>query len=342
MSETRSDVVAQFVEEMEYHGRNERTAAAYRRVLRAFESFLEDRGVAPTEAGRRDCLAYVHRLRREHEPSTVATYASYLNRFYDYLDRIDRYEENPMALVTAEMDESVETNPTRRDVTLPEMRTFVAGVRHPLHRAVVVALLKTGLRAGELCNLDRRDLNLDHPAADWSPRAQLSARPDSLYVSPEHTYGEESGGERRTASNKRKRETVIPVDAELKRTLVRWLAVRPDARSSAEPLLLGTADSWGERLTPDVVHHVVETHAREHGWYETGGGPRENVTPHYFRHFFTTYLRDATGDRGIVKYLRGDVADDVIDTYTHDWGERIREAYLDGIYSVTARSTTDV
>jgi integrase len=41
------------------------------------------------------------------------------------------------------------------------------------------------------------------------------------------------------------------------------------------------------------------------------------VTPHYFRHFFTTHLRDRTGDRGIVKYLRGDVVEDVIDTYTH-------------------------
>jgi site-specific recombinase XerD len=83
-----------------------------------------------------------------------------------------------------------------------------------------------------------------------------------------------------------------------------------------------------------MVHHIVEGHAREHGWYHDHGGPEENVTPHYFRHFFTTHLRDRTGDRGVVKYLRGDVATDVIDTYTHDWGNRIRTVYLDNIYSL--------
>jgi integrase len=120
----------------------------------------------------------------------------------------------------------------------------------------------------------------------------------------------------------------------LKQVLVRWLAIRPDAVSSAEPLFLGTAEGWGERLDPEAVRHVVETHAREWGWYRTGGGASENVTPHYFRHFFTTHLRDRTGDRGIVKYLRGDVADDIIDTYTHNWGDKVRETYEANIYSL--------
>ncbi|MFY4815602.1 integrase, partial [Haloarcula sp. AONF1] len=62
------------------------------------------------------------------------------------------------------------------------------------------------------------------------------------------------------------------------------------------------------------------------------GGADENVTPHYFRHFFTTHLRDRTGDRGVVKYLRGDVADDVIDTYTHNWGDQVREVYEANVY----------
>ncbi|MFW5924275.1 MAG: integrase, partial [archaeon] len=51
-------------------------------------------------------------------------------------------------------------------------------------------------------------------------------------------------------------------------------------------------------------------------------------------HFFTTHLRDRTGDRGIVKYLRGDVASDVIDTYTHNWGDRVRDVYEENVYSL--------
>jgi integrase len=214
------------------------------------------------------------------------------------------------------------------------MRTFLDGISHPLDRAVVLTLLKTGMRAGELCNLDRRDLALPDRPDDADSRVQLETRERAMFVADEPARGQEYNGERRSASNKRKRPTTIPIDSELARTLRRWLAVRPDTLSIAEPLFTSTTDEWGRRLTPDMVHHIVERHAREAGWYRAGGGPEENVTPHYFRHFFTTHLRDRTGDRGIVKYLRGDVAQDVIDTYTHDWGDRVREVYEANIYSL--------
>ena len=35
-----------------------------------------------------------------------------------------------------------------------------------------------------------------------------------------------------------------------------------------------------------------------------------------------------------MKYLRGDVADDIIDTYTHNWGDNVRETYERHIYSL--------
>jgi len=38
--------------------------------------------------------------------------------------------------------------------------------------------------------------------------------------------------------------------------------------------------------------------------------------------------------RGVVKYLRGDVADDVIDTYTHNWGDQVRETYEANVYQL--------
>ncbi|OVE86328.1 tyrosine-type recombinase/integrase [Natronolimnobius baerhuensis] len=335
------DTIEYFLQDIEHHGRNERTAAAYRRVLSEYETFLQERfDTTPPAASYRDCMAWIHEMRSTHSESTVATYASYLNRFYSYLERVGHAEENPMTVVLEEMNETIESNPTRRDITLAEMRAFVADVRHPLHRAIIVLLLKTGLRAGELCNLDLIDCHLAHGAKDWQPRAHIAGRPDSLFISTEHTYGEESGGEQRTASNKRKRETVIPIDEEVKRALVQWLAIRPDTPSNPggqtpEPLFVGTADNWGERLTPKIVHHVVTSYAADRGWYRTGGGAAENVTPHYFRHFFTTHLRDRTGDRGIVQYLRGDVASDVIDTYTHNWGNRVRDTYLEHIYTIS-------
>ena len=336
------DPIGYFLEDLTFHGKTERTREAYGRVLRRFESFLADRttgeATTPSEATHRDCMAWVHSLRGTVADSTVASYAAYLHRFYAYMTQVGVFEANPMTLVVEEMDETIEKDPQRREISVDRMRAFVAEIRHPLDRALVVTLLKTGMRVGELCNLDLRDIALDdgeiESAFETTPRPQLDTRPDTLYVDSEPSRGAVVNGEERTASNKRKRPTVIPVDDELKAALKRWLAVRPDSRSPAEPLFVYTTGDWGDRLTPRAVRTVVSDHAREMGWYRTGGDASENVTPHYFRHFFTTHLRERTGDRGIVKYLRGDVAEDIIDTYTHNWGDQVRETYEANIYSI--------
>jgi integrase/recombinase XerC len=342
MSDTEQlrDPVSYFLQDMEFHGKSQRTIDAYERVLRRFEAFLQDpkrhtadAPVSPGEASQRECMAWVHSLRDEVGPSTVATYASYLHRFYAYMVQVGAFDSNPMGLVREEMDESIDTDPTRREVSLPGMRSFVGRLSHPLDRALVCTLLKTGVRVGELCNLDSRDLAIANPELE-SPRPELDGRPDSLFVDGSISRGSRYNGEERDASNKRERSTVIPVDDELRRVLLRWIAVRPDTLSPADPLFVSTGDEWGRRLTPAMVRQRIKKHATEAGWYREGGDAEENVTPHYFRHFFTTHLRDRTGDRGVVKYLRGDVADDVIDTYTHNWGDRVRETYEENIYSI--------
>ncbi len=327
------DPVTYFLQDMTFHGRTERTRTAYGRVLREFETFVNARGTTLATATQRECMAWVHTLRGEHAPSTVASYASYAHRFYAYMTQVGAFETNPMALVMEEMDESINTDPARREIAVEQMRAFVANLSHPLERAVVVTLLKTGMRVGEACNLDLRDVNLADEeiqnAYPIAPRGALDGRPDSLYVSAEPMRGTVYNGEQRTASNKRKRDTVVPIDDELKAVLKAWLAIRPDTTS---PALFCSTSEWGKRATPPMIRAFVSEHAAENGWYRVGGDAEENVTPHYFRHFFTTHLRDRTGDRGVVKYLRGDVASDVIDTYTHNWGDRVREVYETNIY----------
>ncbi|AEN06294.1 integrase family protein [halophilic archaeon DL31] len=343
MSETQqiADPVAYYLEDMEMHGRAERTRVAYERVLRGFESFLADGEGAgsstnPAEAGHRDCMAWVHSLRGELSPSTIATYATTVNRFYGYMNQVGAFDANPMGLVMEEMDESIEKDPARREIDVATMGQFIASISHPLHHAVVLTLLKTGMRVGELCNLDLRDLRLSNPGLEkyeLDGRPQLDGRGDALYVDAAPTRGQPHNGEERVESNKRKRATVVPVDTELQAALQHWLAIRPDSRSPAEPLFVSTADEWGARLTARSVRHHVRQYAEEMGWHQVGAGAGENVTPHYFRHFFTTHLRDRTGDRGVVKYLRGDVASDIIDTYTHNWGDQVRQTYLENIYT---------
>ncbi len=140
-----ADPIAYFLDDQRYHGKSGRSLEAYERVLRQFEAFACERFDAVedvSDVGRRECMAWVHSLRDRFEPSTIATYASYLNRFYDYMTQVGVFEENPMVLVMEELSESIDTNPTRRDISVPEMRSFVDSIAHPLERAVVVTLLE--------------------------------------------------------------------------------------------------------------------------------------------------------------------------------------------------------
>jgi len=332
-----TDPIGYFLEDMTHHGKSERTLDSFERVLREYATFLDGRGETPATADRRDCLAYIHDRRDDLADSSVATYATYLNRFYGYMTQVGEFDSNPMTLVMEELPESIDRDPTRRDITVPEMRSFVLQITHPLDRAVVVTLLKTGVRVGELCNLDLRDVGLadvDVAAAYSTIGSRPAAREGTIYVDDSIDRGDAVNGEQRTAANKRKRDTHIPLDDELRSVLRRWLAIRPEDTPPGDPLFVSTRAGWGKRLTPDMVRSIVADQAEAIGWYEAGADAAENVTPHYFRHFFTTHLRDRIGDRGIVKYLRGDVADDVIDTYTHNWGDRVRTVYLDNIYGV--------
>jgi site-specific recombinase XerD len=94
------DPIGYFLQDMTYHGKSERTREAYERVLRRFEAFLGDPsrnprevGIEPEDATHRDCMAWIHSLRHaDLADSTVATYASYLHRFFDYMMRLGTFD----------------------------------------------------------------------------------------------------------------------------------------------------------------------------------------------------------------------------------------------------------
>lgn len=120
------------------------------------------------------------------------------------MNRVDVLETNPMGLVVEAMAESIDVNPERRDVSLRMMREFVTTITHPLDRALVITFLKTGIRIGDLCNLDLSDVHLDDAEGqkfyETTPRGALSDRPYSLFVPAEPSKGSTYNDERRTAS----------------------------------------------------------------------------------------------------------------------------------------------
>jgi integrase len=249
-----------------------------------------------------------------------------------------------MAIALEEVDVVPENNSHRREVSLEQMQEFIADTDDPQAQTAMVLFAKTGIRKSELVNLDLRDLYIDHPGARRElpkPRSEITGNPDSLFIADNRvSKGDVVNGDRRTAGNKRKNTTVVPLDDELKQTLLYWIAARPPSKSEALPLFVMRTDGSserkaGDRVTKGAIGAAVRRRATERGWYTKSGGVQGNVTPHYFRHWFTTMAEQNGMSRPIVKYLRGDVGNDIVDrNYRHFWNNEVRTEYINTIYKL--------
>jgi integrase len=164
-----------------------------------------------------------------------------------------------------------------------------------------------------------------------------------MFIHSEIWAEEEMNGEERVDGNKRKRETLIPVDRELKKSLIDWLSIRPDTKSPAHPVFTTktTRNKEYKRLRGANLHrYAIGEYAQKAG-LASPGQDSSDVDLHYFRHFFVTQMAKNRGDHDggldpmLIKYIRGDVLDDaILDIYTHDsWGVNVREEYLNNIYN---------
>jgi len=271
---------------------------------------------------------------------TVKERMMIVQSFLGHLHKRNVIDGNPVALVCDEAD--FEYSATEKiEATVDEIARYLSSVPDPQERAAGVLMAKTGMRKGEVLNIDLMDLNLDYQKyhAYLDNRGidfhqAIEDRPDSLFVSSEPTTGERYRGEVRETGNKRKRDTIIPLDKETKHALLDWLAMRPQTEYPHN-LLAGRTSN--KRMGVKALNrHLTGQYAKQAGIIDDGSDGR--FSPHWFRHMFTTQLKPGRGDHprylelSMIKYLRGDVEDDIMEVYTHEWGDTLRPAYEEAIY----------
>lgn len=327
-----------------------------------FEQFLDKNGYSIDEVNSdREARQFCKYLNDHNNIESIASkrYAKLVANLFDFYNSRGYFGVDPFNQVvenynfTASQSSSSPFESKIREVTLPDLRKAITSIESPLTFTIVILLLKTGIRASEACNIDMRDFTIEHPASDnllknENPRSEIADSTDVLYIDQNRREGEEHRGEVRPGGNKRLKSTLIPVDHELKLTLVYWMSVCPPTDSPAKPLLRSFDHGpIGQRMTRSGVFEQVKKWADQNEWRvqldDHHTKDDRNVNPHWCRHYFTNHMRrevtreDLNYDidvRSYVKALRGDVGDDVIDTYTHIDESWFREAYHKNIYNL--------
>ncbi|MFC6942415.1 tyrosine-type recombinase/integrase [Salinirubellus sp. GCM10025818] len=284
-------------------------------------------------------FARFYRDQRGNRPDTVKKKILRLNKAYEYWQNDPVFphphDYNPFNLARTKLslDAPQVDDPPR--IPIGELGGIVQDITHIRDRSVVVAQLKLGLRAGELCNIQFQDIHIENTELDrFYPELgnhwMLKGRKNAIFIPPAPNNDLPTEGRK---GNKSRRPRVLPLDDELRRVLLRWLLIRPD---TGDPWLF-LSKNHHDRLETQGVNHIWK--AAFHPEYAESQRHR-GVTSHFGRHRFSTYWRvEQDLNRELVKYMRGDVTrstalDDrsAIDDYIHSYYDDIKRPYRERIY----------
>jgi integrase/recombinase XerD len=245
----------------------------------------------------RVCLKGVH-------PKTTKAYFSAINAYYDFLYFTKQISSNPIPSFRkrylSRIKQQYNGDNSRQLISIEDMRALVSQDMFIQERAILILLAKTGIRRGELISIDLGDVNLDAKEITLKPKAKRTNR---LVFFDD--------------------ETALVLQVYMK-----WRANYPSSNAFfISPFI-------HKRVNRNAVNRIVSYHASILGLHHQDGKLNEKLTPHCFRHWFTTHLRRAGMSREFIQELRGDRRKAAIDIYDHIDLSELKLRYLQCIPSL--------
>lgn len=138
------------------------TVASYLVGVRQFTAFLQPHDRDLTEATRADLEAFIGNLLSRWSPATAATRYKQLQALYRWLEDEEEIEVNPMARMKPPMVPG-KPIPVVPEDALRRLLAVCAGKSFEARRdtAMIVFLIDTGARRGEIADLRVTDLDFD-------------------------------------------------------------------------------------------------------------------------------------------------------------------------------------
>jgi integrase/recombinase XerD len=293
------DILQDFSADCRMRGLAEGSIGCYVGRIQHFIRFLQARGKEPLQADRLDVRDYVEQLRDMGNTSrTIRLKLTAISSFYEWLIFESQINSNPVAEVRKRL-QNYKTDSERRThkiISVDEAVDLLQSLVDIRDKTIVLLLLKTGIRRGELISLDVDSINL---------------RDGCITLKP----------------TKKRTNRIVFFDDETAYYLKRWLAIREGRSGSLGPALF--LSTFGQRLQRSGIDRIVRRGALLAGLHDTSSDRMEyHFSPHACRHWFTTHLRRAGMPREFIQELRGDVRREAIDIYDHIDKEELRKSYL--------------
>lgn len=297
-----SDLIDGFLSDCQLRRLSSETIEGYRSSLRITSRVLGKQGLSIRHLDKTSLMEILKYLVNQgYVYNTFLQYFAALSGFSDYLIWEEIAQTNQVTPFRKRYLKQYKNKRTiRKLISIEEMAALINSILDPRDKAILTILAKTGIRRGELINLNLEDV-------DWSDQSiQLKPHP------------------------KRSNCTVF-FDNETAVILRRWMKARQyyGVKSDCDALFV---NERGSRLRRHGVEHAVKKHAVRLGIHDPESKKVEDhFSPHCCRHWFTTQLRRNGMRRELIKELRGDSRNEAVDLYDHIDRIELKRAYLAAI-----------
>ena len=159
--------------------RTESTIGYYKQKIEAFLNYLEGQGITePAELTAPVIRAYLLELGETHTSGGVHAYWRAIRAYVRFMVREDAIDRNPLDKMRAPKLEQDLLEPVSEETVMALLTTCDKSVIGKRDRAIILTLLDTGLRAGEITALDIGDVDL----GDGSVAVRKSKSRESRYT----------------------------------------------------------------------------------------------------------------------------------------------------------------
>jgi integrase/recombinase XerD len=288
-----SDLLSAYVADMRLRGQAAITVERKSVLTRSWLVWCRGHDIRPGQAGKDAFLAYLQECRAKGlRSTTLQKHFSNLAGLYAFLDE-DGQAVRDIANIQKRYLKAYKPDcETRQCISVQDAARMVAATFSTRDKAILVLLLKTGIRRHELTDLDVSDVDLRKMTVRLKPTGKRS-------------------------------NLLVFIDDECAESLRRWLKIRPSGPDPALFLSTRKKRISGRAVLWNVIHSAERV-----GLHEKGGRLDERFGAHCCRHWFTTQLYRNGMGREYIMWLRGDSPLSAFDGYLHIDPEDVRRDYL--------------